>query len=130
MASVPEEPQLDLTVSKIPTFDLDELNKRVTLTRHESAFFVRLSVPAFDQRVPDTFPPVKIGRRVLFLRTSLLAALAKLERQPTQPKPRPLRKKGIAAKAVLKGRQPAEKQRGTTPGKEGCHALIYAEKKP
>jgi hypothetical protein len=75
-------------------YDWDELNKKVILTRPEGAFYVRLSVPAFDQRVPDTFPPIKLGRRVVFLRTSLLAALAKLERQATQKHPRPLRKKG------------------------------------
>ena len=77
-------------------FNWDELNQKDLLTRTEGAFFVRLGQAAFDRRVPGTFPAVKIGRRTMFLRTSLLAALAKLERQATQSKPRRLQKKNNA----------------------------------
>jgi hypothetical protein len=71
----------------------DEINKKAVLTREESAFLVGICLSSFDRRVPDVFPSIKIGRRTMFLRTSLLAALAKLERQATQNSPRRLQKK-------------------------------------
>jgi hypothetical protein len=80
-------------------YNWDELNKKTTLTRYESAFFVGLSQRAFDERIGTTFPPIKIGRRTIFLRSSLLAVLAKLERQATQRKSRPLQKRKPEATA-------------------------------
>jgi hypothetical protein len=88
-------------------YRLEEINQKAVLTRHEAAAFVGLSVPAFDQRVPGTFPPIKLGRRVLFLRTSLLAALEKLERKPIQKNPRPLQKRTKTA-AMETSRNKAE----------------------
>lgn len=64
------------------SFDWDELNKKTTLDRFEAAFFVGLSQRAFDERSGILFPVVKLGRRNVYLRTSLLAVLAKLERKP------------------------------------------------
>jgi hypothetical protein len=67
-----------------PQFDWDELNRKATLSRYEAAFFVGLSQRAFDERIGTLFPHVKVGRRTLFLRSSLLAALAKLERKASK----------------------------------------------
>jgi hypothetical protein len=76
-----------------PKYRWDEINQKAVLNRCEAAFFVGLGQSSFDRRVPETFPIVKVGRRSVFLRTSLLAALAKLERQTTQKASWPLRKK-------------------------------------
>jgi hypothetical protein len=72
------------TTSTPLRFDWDELNRKATLARYEAAFFVGLSQRAFDERIGTLFPHVKLGRRTLFLRTSLLAALAKLERKASK----------------------------------------------
>jgi predicted DNA-binding transcriptional regulator AlpA len=71
---------------------------KATLTRYEAAAFVGLSQRAFDERIGTTFPPIKIGRRTMFLRATLLAVLAKLERQAKQKEPRPLQKKKAQGK--------------------------------
>jgi hypothetical protein len=89
-------PGFTLSPARQTQYSWDELNQKALLTRTEGAFFVRLGQAAFDRRVPGTFPAVKIGRRTMFLRTSLLAALAKLERRATQSKPRRLQKKNNA----------------------------------
>ncbi len=72
------------TLSSFPPYDWDQLNRQATLDRFEAAFYVRLSQRAFDERTGTIFPVVKVGRRSLFLRSSLLAALAKLERKATK----------------------------------------------
>ena len=68
----------------VQTYDWDELNKKTVLTRSEAAAFCRLSLRAFDKRIGVAIPLIKVGRKDLFLRTSLLAYLTKLERKPSR----------------------------------------------
>jgi hypothetical protein len=70
--------------SPVVSFNWDELNKKPMLDRYESAFYVRLSQRAFDERIGTLFPHIKVGRRTFFMRSSLLAALTKLERKASK----------------------------------------------
>jgi hypothetical protein len=69
------------TPTPVRQFSWEEINSKPVLDRFEAAFFTRLSQRGFDDRIGTIFPHFKIGRRTLFLKSSLLAAMQKLERK-------------------------------------------------
>ncbi len=73
---------MDTEIStSVRQFTWEDINAKPVLDRFEAAFFTRLSQRAFDERIGSIFPHFKLGRRTMFLKSSLLAAMQKLERK-------------------------------------------------